>query len=92
MTDKEIELIEMLADFWNEYVKLPQQHPCDQQEMCQAIHIAQHLLMIRETRRKHSDLFPIYTNVDVEVSSLENMEREVSNAVSKGVNEVLSEK
>lgn len=91
MTKKEIELIEMLKTFWDEYEKLPQQHPCDQQEMCNAIHIAQHLIMIRETRRKHPNIFPIYTDIDVEVSSLENMEKEVSDAVNKTINNVLNE-
>ena len=91
MTDKEIELVEILANFWNEYIKLPYQHPCDKQEMCQAIHTAQHLIMIREMRRKHSDLFPIYTEVDVEVNSLEDMENDISKAVTNGVNKVFEE-
>lgn len=91
MTEKEIKLIEMLKTFWDEYEKLPQQHPYDQQEMCNAIHIAQHLIMIRETRRKHPNIFPIYTDIDVEISSLENMEKEVSDAVNKTINDVLNE-
>lgn len=92
MTDKEIELIEMLNTFWNEYVKLPQQHPCDQQEMCQAIHVAQHLLMIREMRRNHSDMFPIYTEVNVAVDSLDTMEQQISDAVNSEINNILQEK
>jgi hypothetical protein len=57
MTDKEIRILILLADAWNEFLDLPMQHNCDSTEMMAAIHRAQHLVMIRETRRTHPTLF-----------------------------------
>lgn len=92
MTGQEEKLIEILTDFWNKYLQLPQQHPCDQQEMCDSIHRAQHLIMIRETRRNNKEIFPIYTNIDVEVNSVETMEEDITNAVNKGIKDVFKGK
>ena len=49
----------LLAMAWNQYLTLEIQHPCDRQEFLDAIHRAQHLIMIREVRREHPDIFPI---------------------------------
>ena len=57
MTEKELNLIEILANVWNEYLQLPEQHCNDRQEFCEAIHRLQHLLMIRDARRNHPDVW-----------------------------------
>ena len=44
-----------LAESWNEYLKLEIQHDDDVEEFRHAIHRLQHLVMIRQVRRNHSD-------------------------------------
>ena len=57
MKDQEKQLIDLTCQLWNKFVKFPQQHPCDKDEFCKALHIIQHLIMIRETRRNNPQLF-----------------------------------
>lgn len=69
MTDQEKEIIDLTAEIWNKYIQLPVQHPCDRDEFCKALHICQHLVMIRETRENNRDLFYIESenkiNIDI---------------------------
>ncbi len=57
LTEKEIELTETLGSVWNEFLKLEPKHPLDNHEFVDAIHKAQHLIMIRAARRDHPDIF-----------------------------------
>ena len=60
LTEKELEAINISAKLWNAYNALEEQHPCDKEEFCRALHICQHLIMIRAIRRMDNDTFPIY--------------------------------
>lgn len=62
MTEKEQKLIHILELLYEEYSSLDMQHKDDMKEFINALHILQHLIMIRSVRRKHSDLFPIDKN------------------------------
>jgi len=57
MTNEELTIIDFLADAYNKFVKLPIQHPMDQDEFCRGIHILQRHIMARETRRNHPEFF-----------------------------------
>lgn len=59
MTEKEQKIIHMLESLYEEYSSLDTQHKDDMKEFINALHILQHLVMIRSVRRKYSDLFPI---------------------------------
>ena len=37
----------MLGDAWNEYLKLPIEHPMEQKEFCSAIHACQNMVLAR---------------------------------------------
>lgn len=54
LTDKEENLIIALADIWNEFLQLPNEHPCDNQEFCSLIHHAQRMIECRSVRRHMS--------------------------------------
>ena len=51
LTDQEAKVAQMLGDAWNEYLKLPVEHPREQQEFCTAIHICQDKILGRCGRR-----------------------------------------
>ena len=57
--DDEKKVLDLTTDLWNTYIKLSVQHPEDQDEFRHALHVLQHLVMIREPRRNHPDLFYI---------------------------------
>ena len=63
LTNEELNVIELSTKFWNAYNKLEEQHPCDKEEFCHALHICQHLVMIRGIRRLDSENFPIYNKI-----------------------------
>lgn len=44
-------VVDMLADAWNAFCELPEEHPCDAREFCSAIHVAQSLVLMRPARR-----------------------------------------
>lgn len=88
--EKEFKLIEMLADVWNGYLELLEQHPCDRQEFCDAIHRLQHLIMIRETRRNHPDMFPMQIETTIEIDNLDNIEEELSLKLKKEIEKTLN--
>ena len=66
MNEAQKELINLTAQLWNKYIKLPQQHPCDKEQFCHALHICQHLIMIREARRNDPQLFYNEENNDLD--------------------------
>ena len=51
LTEHEAKVAQMLCDVWNEYVKLPVEHPMERQEFCTAIHACQDKILGRAGRR-----------------------------------------
>jgi hypothetical protein len=52
MTERELELLNMLGEVWNTFLSLPQEHPDDTTQFRQNLHILQHQVMARPTRRQ----------------------------------------
>ncbi|HHM0700999.1 TPA: hypothetical protein ACREY0_001802 [Yersinia enterocolitica] len=42
---------QMLGDAWNQYLKLPIEHPCERDEFCRAIHVCQSIVLSRPAVR-----------------------------------------
>lgn len=57
MTSEELKAIELTAQLWNLLVKLPDPHPCDNQEFMRDIHDIQNRIMARVTRRAYPEVF-----------------------------------
>lgn len=55
MTDREQFVVGLLAGVWNEYLKLPAEHPMERQEFCSAIHACQDKVLARAGRRAIND-------------------------------------
>lgn len=51
LTEQEAKVATMLGAVWDEYLKLPIEHPLDQGEFCMAIHRAQDMVLARPGRR-----------------------------------------
>ncbi|MCQ2994031.1 hypothetical protein NLO95_07870 [Pseudomonas syringae] len=51
VTDREAFVVGLLAGIWNEYLKLPEEHPTERQEFCSAIHACQDKVLARAGRR-----------------------------------------
>jgi len=51
ITALEIKVAQMLGDAWNEYLKLPVEHPTEKAEVCHAIHACQDIVLARCGRR-----------------------------------------
>ena len=47
LTDQEAKVAQMLGEAWNEYLKLPVEHPMGQEEFCSAIHACQNIVLAR---------------------------------------------
>lgn len=47
LTDQEAKVAQMLGEVWNEYLKLPIEHPMEQKEFCSAIHACQNMVLTR---------------------------------------------
>lgn len=86
LNKQEMEVIHLLADAWNKYIKLQHQHPCDKDEFCHALHICQHLVMIRDIRRQDADNFPIYDEKGEEIKNIKVTvsEEELLEALTSG--------
>lgn len=48
-------VLDMLADVWDEYLRLPELHPQDKVEFMQAIHAAQNIVMARPVQRQQAE-------------------------------------
>ena len=59
MTEEEKEILMMLNDVYDKYNALSVQHHADMDEFVNALHVIQHLVMIRSVRRKYPDIFPL---------------------------------
>ncbi|WP_300747487.1 hypothetical protein [Pseudomonas sp.] len=51
LTDREAFIAGLLAGVWNEYLKLPTEHPMERDEFCRAIHACQNMVLARPGRR-----------------------------------------
>lgn len=51
LTEQEEKIANMLGDVFNEYLKLPIQHPMETQEFCQVIHVCQNIILSRPAVR-----------------------------------------
>lgn len=59
ITEAEMQIVQMLGDVWNEYLKLPVEHPTEQSEFCTAIHACQDKILARTGRRETFELLGI---------------------------------
>jgi len=57
LTTEEQTILNHLIDAYNEFISLPEQHPQDNDEFTQHIHILQRQVMSRLARRVHPELF-----------------------------------
>lgn len=85
LTEEEQKLIGLTADLWNAYNELPEQHPCDKEEFCHALHICQHLIMIRSVRRMDTDMFPAYEK-DENTLIAEEIGKQIKDEIEKEFN------
>ncbi|MBI6798676.1 hypothetical protein [Pseudomonas syringae] len=51
LTGREAFIAGLLAGVWNEYLKLPAEHPMERDEFCRAIHACQNIVLARAGRR-----------------------------------------
>lgn len=51
VTEQEAKVVGLLAEVWNEFMKLPVEHPMAQQEFCTAINECQDKVLARGGRR-----------------------------------------
>lgn len=58
LTEHEAKVAQMLGEAWNEYVKLPVEHPMERQEFCTAIHACQDKILGRAGRRAFHSVAP----------------------------------
>lgn len=56
---KEEQILKKLADCWNEFTELKQQHPSETDDFLNGIHKCQYVLGMRIARDSRPDLFPI---------------------------------
>lgn len=60
LTFEEQKVMGSLVDAWNEFRKLPTQHPSEIDEFCEGIHRCQNLLAMRVARRADPENFKTY--------------------------------
>lgn len=51
LTHEEKKVVEMLADVWNKYCELPEEHINEKDEFFNAIHVCQRTVLARAGRR-----------------------------------------
>lgn len=52
LTDDEQTVLDLLSQAWDQFLKLPVQHPMHQSEMCSALHACQRIVMCRVVERQ----------------------------------------
>lgn len=57
--EKEEKIVKMLAECWNEFLQLEQQHPDERRDFCNGIYRCQDVIGMRFARESRPDLFPI---------------------------------
>ncbi len=88
MTDDEKEIVLMLNDLYERYIALPEQHSKDKEEFVNALHVIQHLVMVRSVRRRYPEMFPINLKVDAKIDDINDMspiERAISETLSNAL-------
>ena len=91
MTDGEKEILFLLNDVYDRFSELPEQHSADMGEFVNALHILQHLVMIRSVRRKYPDIFPVKLKVDVSVDGDGDIDKAIGMAVSQKLDGVMKD-
>lgn len=56
LTEQERTVVNKLVEVWNEYVKLPREHPDDDDEFRGSIHRAQLQILARPGRREYNNV------------------------------------
>jgi hypothetical protein len=56
--EQEEKVLKMLAQCWNEFLKLEVQHPMERREFCDGIHRCQDIIAVRVARKYRPDMFP----------------------------------
>jgi len=59
LTKQEGNVMDSLVKAWNDFIKLPNEHPSDTEEFCRGIHQCQHVLMCRILRRDYPEAYPV---------------------------------
>ena len=57
LTEKELKILDKLADCFIEFVQLERQHPDDERDFADGIHICQRIIMGRVAVRQHPFIF-----------------------------------
>lgn len=57
MNEQEKKVTELLAQTWNEFIKLPSYHPDEQNDFMDAMHDAQRIIMSRVAVRSNPEIF-----------------------------------
>lgn len=52
LTNEEEEIVNLIGEVWNKFLKLPKEHPSEQFEFRHDIHHLQHRIMARPIRRQ----------------------------------------
>ena len=89
MTNEEKEIVLLLNDVYEKYSSLPKQHHSDMDEFVNALHILQHLVMIRGIRRRYPDMFPMNLQANVTIDSINDMSP-IEEAISKTIGNALN--
>lgn len=58
MTEQENQLVESLGNCWNQFLQLPELHPCDNQEFMVHIHALQNMVFARDGFRQYCSKQP----------------------------------
>ena len=90
MTVEEKEIVLLLNDVYEKYSSLQQQHHSDMDEFVNALHILQHLVMIRSVRRKYPGMFPMNLQTSVTMDSFNDMSP-IEEAISKTIGNALDD-
>lgn len=82
MTNEEKDIILLLGEVYDKYVSLKPQHYSDLDEFVNALHVLQHLVMIRGVRRENPEMFPINLKAEVSIDDLSDTKK-IENAISE---------
>lgn len=89
MNDAEKDIVLLLNDVYERYSGLPVQHKDDMPEFVNALHVLQHLVMIRGVRREDSEMFPLNLKAEAKMESLDDAGA-IERAISETLNNALS--
>lgn len=64
--EQEEKVLKLLAECWNEFLKLDTQHPDEMRDYCNGIHRCQDIIGLRFARESRPDLFPIKQKTESE--------------------------